>query len=54
MVFSWPGLWIQIQQATYIYNGHEPEIEIKGFDKKLVGEGPVKGFVLDLSVLEID
>jgi hypothetical protein len=26
---------------------------VMGFDKKIEGEGPVKGFVLDLSLLRI-
>lgn len=40
------------QKIVLIYRpGKEPE-EIVGFDKKLMGEGPVKGFELDLSLIQ--
>lgn len=41
------------EKTSYLYRpGKEPEI-LTGLDKKLEGEGPVKGFVLDLSLLII-
>ncbi len=39
---------------SYIYRVGVPDAEtIQGFDKKLIGEGPVNGFVLDLSLIKL-
>jgi Uma2 family endonuclease len=47
--------WIidPINSSCYIYRYNQPEETIKGFDKKITGEGPVTGFALDLSTLKI-
>jgi Uma2 family endonuclease len=40
-------------ECSWIYKPGGSEKEVKGFnDTKLVGEGPVEGFVLDLSLLK--
>jgi Uma2 family endonuclease len=39
--------------VTWIFRQAKPVEEIKGFDKKITGEGPVSGFVLDLSLIKI-
>lgn len=42
-----------LEQTSYIYTINGSEM-IRGFNNKLNGEGPVSGFVLDLSILEIN
>lgn len=32
---------------------HKPEHVVQGMDKKITGEGPVAGFVLELALLKI-
>ncbi|MCW5909453.1 MAG: Uma2 family endonuclease [Cyclobacteriaceae bacterium] len=39
------------EKMSYLYRPNKPVETVKGLDKKLVGEGPVAGFVLDLSLL---
>jgi Uma2 family endonuclease len=39
--------------VTYIFRPGKEAEKVTGFDKKIEGEGPVKGFVLDLSLLRI-
>lgn len=42
-----------VSECSWIYKPGSGEKEIKGFkDIRLVGEGPVEGFVLDLSLLK--
>jgi Uma2 family endonuclease len=41
------------EAKTYIYRPGQPVEVISGLDKKIAGEGPVAGFVLDLSLLRI-
>jgi Uma2 family endonuclease len=40
------------QKSFHIYRTNKEVEKIKGFDKKLKGEGPVEGFILDLSLIE--
>lgn len=42
-----------IEGATYIFQPNKPEQVIQGMDKKITGEGPVTGFVLELALLKI-
>jgi Uma2 family endonuclease len=42
-----------LENTSYIFKPNQPEETIKGFKKKITGEGPVAGFVLDLSTLKI-
>lgn len=42
-----------LTNTSYIFRYNQPEETIRGFDKKITGEGPVTGFVLDLSALKI-
>jgi Uma2 family endonuclease len=39
--------------TCYIFRLNQSEEIIQGFDKKVAGEGPVTGFMLDLSLLKI-
>ncbi|MBN8651710.1 MAG: Uma2 family endonuclease [Cytophagales bacterium] len=39
------------EKTSYLYHPKKSVEIIKGLDKKLIGEGPVSGFVLDLSLL---
>jgi Uma2 family endonuclease len=39
--------------VTYIFRPGKEAEKVTGFDKKIEGEGPVKGFVLDLSLMRI-
>lgn len=39
--------------TSYIFRHDQSEETIEGFDKKITGEGPVTGFVLDLSTLQL-
>ncbi len=41
------------EKTSYIFRPGKSEEEINGLDKKLKGENPVEGFVLDLSMLNI-
>lgn len=44
-----------ITECSWLYKPGSPEKEIRGFANiKLIGDGPVEGFVLDLSLLKID
>jgi len=40
-------------EVSYIFRQGKTEEEVKGLNKQLRGEGPVEGFVLDLSLLKI-
>jgi Uma2 family endonuclease len=42
-----------LENTSYIFKPNQPEEIIKGFDKKITGEGLVTGFTLDLSTLKI-
>ena len=39
------------ERTTYIYRQSKSMETVKGLDKKIIGEGPVSGFILDLSLL---
>ncbi len=39
--------------TTYLFFPDKPMEIITGFDKKIIGEGPVAGFVLDLSLIKL-
>lgn len=41
------------EKTSYIFKNDGSENVVEGFDKKLMGEGPVKNFILDLAILEI-
>jgi Uma2 family endonuclease len=41
------------ERTTYIYRPNKAVEIINGLDKKIVGEEPVNGFILDLSLLKI-
>lgn len=40
------------EEVTYIYRPGKEAEKVQGLNKKITGEGPVKGFVLDLSLLK--
>jgi len=42
-----------LTETSYVFRVNQPEEIIEGFGKKITGEGPVTGFVLDLSLLKI-
>jgi Uma2 family endonuclease len=41
------------EKVSFIFRPGMPEEEIKGLNQKISGEGPVKGFELDLSLLKV-
>lgn len=41
-----------IDQAAFLFRKDGSEETVKGFEKKLTGEGSIEGFVLDLSLLK--
>jgi Uma2 family endonuclease len=41
------------EKTTYIFRSNGEEFSLTGFDRKISGEGPVAGFVLDLSLLRL-
>ena len=42
-----------IDQCTFIFSSGNAEKQVIGMDKKIAGDGPVKGFILDLLMLKI-
>jgi Uma2 family endonuclease len=41
-------------QTSYIYRSKSPDVEtIQGFNAKLIGEGLMDGFILDLSLIKL-
>jgi Uma2 family endonuclease len=39
-------------EVSFIFRPNKPEEKIEGFDRKIMGEGPVEGFELDLTLLK--
>lgn len=42
-----------LEQISYLFNSNRSEKILKGFEQKIEGEGNVKGFILDLTLIKI-
>ena len=40
------------EKCVYVFRGDRPEQKLDGFNRKVIGEGPVEGFELDLTLLK--